>query len=353
MGERLRGYPKEINEEPGATVVSVRHGPKDTSRPETLEQPLQLTEEGRAEVRREAEEFFLYIQRTVPNGALISLSSSIIGRAEETRAIFTETIKEMARQNAASGVIIIQRFKKSGKELSVNELKRKTKDARLKYVIVDEVSDEDLGYRYDENDNITPFNEALEFLKEEHLVNMLWAAHSDEVPQLAQRLFKELRSQYDEMSDEEERGLQEAIMHVVRSYKLKEKRSPEELVAHQLEGIERSLSRVTSIHPDRKHLVHLVQHAPGLSYLALALFGQRVSFENYNNLGAGQDYLEGLTFDVDANGDVIIADFRAQRSSIEPIRIRDLINNLYAQAAERKAAWQEFLTDQTPLARAA
>lgn len=350
MSEQLLGYHETIPGEAGVSTTSVRHGPKNTNRVDSMDNPQELTPEGRELVRLEAEAYFRYIINVVPAGGIISLNSSTIGRAQDTRDIFVETIRECAR-DATSGVVMVSRYKRNGKPHSDAHLRRKTRDARWKYVITDERSDEDFGYRPDEHDNIVPFTEAVEFFQDEHFVNMIWAAQPDEIPALIERLYIEMLGRYPSISEDESKTLYANVVTHVGQYVTRMRRTPEELVANQLEGVRRSVLQALRVRPDRRHVLHLTQHAPGLSYLALALFGQEISFKNYDELGDNQQYLEGVSYSFDTAGKVQIDDFRGKRSSIGPVVLDDLIAELYVKSEERRQHWQEYF--QGELSRAA
>lgn len=346
-GERLRGYPEEISKKPGVTVVSARHADKETSTTilESADVQLQLSEAGKENARQEALEFYHYILRVVPFGGIVSLSSSILDRSVETRQIFIDTLLECIRNNEdhASAVFAVYRYNSDGTPRSQDEIRRATRDTRARYVIIDEKADEDLGYRRSEGDNVGPFNGAMEFFKNEHFVSMMWAAHPDEFPELIERLYEEVRAPYGDLSEEEEAQLLNRIVEEAEKYLFHSRRTPEELAANQLEGIERSVATALEVHPKRRHVLHFIQHAPGLSFLALALFQKDgISFKNYDSLGDYQHYLEAMSFDVDTNGNVIFVDFRKNRSSIEPVKLSDVIADLYQKATLREKAWEDF-----------
>lgn len=350
MSEKLKGYPKEISPEPGVTVVGSRHSNKKTDVLESESVQQQLSPEGRENAREEAKEFFEYVLSTVPPGGIVTFSSSTLDRAVETRDIFVETLRELAREQR--GILLVRRYRHDGSPRPDKEFQSETKSLHFRYIVVDAEPDEDLGYRRDENDNVSHFNGAMEFFNDEHFVSMIWAVTPEELPALIQRFVYEAEQKSGRVFTPDERDeLSDRIALQIDLYLAHNKKTPEELVAHQLEGIERSIADAFQSRPDRRHVLHLIQHAPGLSFLALALSGQEISFKNYDALGDYQHYLEAMSYDVDPDGRVLVTNFRTHTSSIEPILIRDVIDSLYKKAELRKEAWKEFFS--RPLAEAA
>lgn len=341
--EKLKGYPKEISPEPGVTVVGSRHSKKKTDVLESGSVQQQLSPEGRENAREEAEEFYEYVLSTVPPGGIITLSSSTIDRAVETRDIFVETMRELAREQR--GILLVHRYRRDSSPHSDREFRRATEDSYFRYIVVDAEPDEDLGYRRDEDDNIEPFNGAMEFFNDEHFVSMILAVTPEELPALIQHFISEVEQRNGKPLTQEARDeLRTRISFQIVHFITHNKKTPEELVAHQLGGVERSIADAFQSRPDRRHVLHLIQHAPGLSFLALALSGQEISFKNYDALGDYQHYLEAMSYDVDTEGRVLVTNFRTHTSNIEPILIRDVIDSLYQKAELRKKAWKKFFS---------
>lgn len=343
MGENLKGYPKRISKEPGTTVIPSRHSNKETDILESDGVQQQLSPEGRENAREEAEEFFEYILSTVPPGGIVTLSSSTIDRAVETRDIFVETLRELACEQR--GILLVRRYRSDGTPRSDEEFLHETKSLHFRYIVIDALADEDLGYRRDENDNVSHFNGAMEFFNDEHFVSMIWAVTPDELPALIQRFISEVEQHSEKpLTKEECDELSGRIALQIGRYLAHNKKTPEELVAHQLEGVERSIVEAFRLRPDRRHVLHLIQHAPGLSFLALVLSGQEISFKNYDALGDYQHYLEAMSYDVDPEGRVLVTNFRTHTSNIEPILIRNVIDTLYQKSELRKEAWKKFFS---------
>jgi len=346
MSEKFegRGHSQTIPEEPGVTVIGIRHADKNTGVTDSVENPQALTEQGKENARKEAEIFFEQVKQA-PAGSIVSLSSSDIIRAQETKKIFVDTILDLGRYTH-SGVAILRRFKRNGTELTDTELRRKTKDASLRYIIIDELDDQDLGYRRDENDNIVAFNEAMEVFNDEELVSYIWSATPEEWPELVMYLYDK---QLEKISNQLGRNLsftesQWLMMTIIEKSDPRKflKRTPEDIVAIQLEAIEKQVSRALRVYPDRRNIIHITHHAPGCDFLAMALFGQDMTFNNYQELSGYRNYLEGMAFDVDTDGNVIVVDFRSKRSSIEPIKLSDVITGLHDKAEKRREAWKAF-----------
>lgn len=340
-----RGYPQKISKKPGYTHIGTRHAEKDTGALETKENQQQLSPAGRESAREDAQEFFRWLIRAVPAGGIVSLSSSTMDRAQETKRIFVDTLLELIQENKdhAATVIVIHCYGADGTPRSNEEIRRATRATRARYLIIDEQPDADFGYRRDEVDNLTIFNGAMEFFKSEHVVSMLWAARPDEFPELIHRLYGEVKKQRIELTAEEEEKLLNDVIAAAKSYLMHSQRTPEALVAHQLEAVERSVARSFAVRPERRHISLVIQHAPGLSFLVLALFERDgISFKSYDALGDYQHYLEAMSFDVDLDGNVIFVDFRKNRSSIEPVKLKDIIVGLYQKSEARKQAWDNF-----------
>lgn len=345
MGEAIKQGSDEG--EVGTTIVRRkvrhhRHGPKD----ETYKTEA-LTEEGKEHVRGEAERFFEYIL-SLSEGSVVSLVSSDIIRAQQTKGIFIEEIMRLARENAAHGVVILRRFDSKGNERSEEFLRKKVRDTRLRYVIVDEPDDADLGYKRDGRDNRKEFDETTAFFGHEEYSSFIHSAHPEEWPELAHDLFFKVRAQRvaeigRELTFQED---MELLHEVVEKSDPRPflKYTPEELVIHQLEAFQRNLSRMDKTFAGRETLSVFFGHAPGCDYVAMALFGEEISYENYKKIGGYRQYLEGLSFDIDDDGNVVAVDFR-QKRELDPafqIKLDDVIERLQQQAERRRAQWTQM-----------
>lgn len=329
MGEKL-----PEGGEVGVTIIHRRHGPKD----ETYKTEA-LSEEGYEHVRKEAREFFEVVRRS-PGGTVFSLVSSTIVRAQETKHIFIEEVRSLAR-DATYGVVMVHLFSPRGRRKTEAEIARITRDTRDRYVIVDELDEPDLGYIRDENDNKEIYDRTREFFGEEESPAFIHAAQPEELGVLIEHLYQKELVRRGEMTEKEKQKLKRDIVQWADPTRYLPY-SPERLAIHQLQVFAAHIDRNQTLFHDRRSVSVFFGHAPGCDLLAIALFGERISFASYQKIGGYRKYLEGLSFDVNEHGEVVVVDFRNNRSSVEPVSLISVIMRLEKEHEERLAAWAAY-----------
>lgn len=116
--------------------------------------------------------------------------------------------------------------------------------------------------------------------------------------------------------------------------------TPEEGAIEQLEAIARETKLIEDQFGEKHVHGILIAHAPMVDYITMALIGMEINLKNWNAFGGIRGYLEPADFDFDENGDLVYAQFRNRNlSTSEPIRIKDVVQTLRAQAQARKKEW--------------
>ena len=296
------------------TFEMMRHSKKDSEG--------NISPEGREMAEKDAQETFERIE-AMPNGSVICMIPSNVGRAVETKEIIEKTIEElMTNDEHKDDYIIVNLGEDDTLEIAKN-------NPNKKLLLKHELFSVDIGIPEVDGENKTQ-DTFIKYLKQfgwdEDAVGKLWACKNEELNDLSK-----------EMEEKNEGGgkdLNPSEFFV----------TPELITITQLQWLKDVKDVAAKFFPDRPVLATGVTHNIQTDYAMMRLLGMPISYESIKKLGGRlSDFLEKGSITID--GENITVKFRDQEVSFNDRSIESIINNLEQEGKEREKKWQELKND--------
>lgn len=304
-----------------------RHAPKEEKPGELIDTTKQeVDKESAAEGITQRAEFILQNLEQAPAGAIMAFMPSNVKRAEQTRNLFIEKIKELlvAREDIEAVEL------GADQELASQLLSRINSETDKKFIISDLRGTQLIGFK--EDDKYVPaVNTWKNKLKgDESLLAKVWAAHPEEIP----GLIEELQQAGADIRPEEVKPQEFQV-------------TPEERSINFVRWIKAMKKIGESRFPNRPLILEGISHNMAADFTALALLDQDISVASINKVLGGKlrEFFErsNITF---SGGDDIKIKYRDAEKEWTTEEFEELINKIKEKMASRKKEWQELSATQ-------
>lgn len=272
-----------------------------------------LSERGREHAREKARELLKEIER-LPDGAVVFLTPSNVGRAVETRDIIVAELKELCKEEPGVEFISVH---------DAERIKQAKGDFSKKYIITEVQPTRALGFHERSRFSPTYVKYRNMYKGNEDLTGMTWAAQPEEMEALKTKITQ----QYPEVDIDQIQPKQFID-------------TPEETALKHLRLMKRMVEITNKHFPGHSWKGIFVGHTPSIDFATATLLGKEISMKTIEEMGGKlRDFLESAHFRLE--GDKIIATYRNQDVTLEK-DMETLIEELKAASSEREKEWKQM-----------
>lgn len=254
-----------------------------------------------------------------PVGAIMALEPSNVKRADQTRSLFINKIRELLGQREDIEIVELGENREDAEQL----LSRMRQEPGKKFIIPDLRGSWLIGFK-DTDVHIPETNKWKNKLHgDENLLGKVWAAHSNEINALA----GELKNLGIDVTAEEINP---------QAFKA----TPELLVVRFLTWIA-SMRKIGESHfPNRTLILEGISHSVRSDYTTLALLGEDISVESINRVLGGEfrKPFERSKIVFGGNGKIKIA-FRDKEKEYTPEEFEMVVNSIQGKLNAREVEW--------------
>jgi hypothetical protein len=255
-----------------------------------------------------------------PAGAVMALEPSNIKRAEQTRGLFVDQLRQSLQGRSDIEIVELG----GSREESEKALATIKSQPDKKFIISDLRGTWLIGFKEDD-ESLPALNKWKNKLEgDENMVGKIWAAHPDEIPVLTDEL--------------KERGFDIPG----REIKPQEfQRTPEEQVRRFVRWMQ-AMKKIGESHfPDRPLILEGVSHNLRSDYTTLALLGEDISVESIDRVLGGnfREPFERSSVTFAADGGVRIK-FRDIEKEYTAAEFAAVVGEIDDKMADRKEEWE-------------
>jgi len=245
-----------------------RHAPKVEKTGEVIDVSTQEVDKESAEQEIEQKtRLILENLEQAPTGYVLAFEPSNVKRAEQTRGLFVDKLKELLSERDDIEIVEIG----ENQEAANKTFDRIKNEPEKKFIISDLRGTWLIGFK-DNEDFMPAVNEWKNKLKgDESLLGKVWAAHKDEISSLAEEL--------------KTNGIDISLGGIDPK---KFQTTPEEQVLRFVRWIQAMRKIGTSYFPDRSLILEGISHNLRSDYTTLALLGEDISVESINRVLGGE-----------------------------------------------------------------
>ncbi len=299
-----------------------RHAPKVEKSGEIVDVSIQEVDRESAEQEIEQRtRFILENLEQAPTGTVLAFEPSNIKRAEQTRGLFVDKLKELLGERDDIEIVEIGESREAANQV----LDRIKNGPKKKFIISDLRGTWLIGFKDDEN-FMPAVNEWKNKLKgDESLLGKVWAARKDEISKVAE----ELKIKGIDISAEE-----------IDPKKFQT--TPEEQVLRFVKWIQAMRKIGTAHFPDRSLILEGISHNLRSDYTTLALLGEDISVESINRVLGGEfrKPFERSSIIFEENGNIKIK-YRDIEKSYSLDEFEEVVKSIREKLDARESEWAE------------